>query len=114
MTAMEIVLSKLSLSAADDTITLALLEIEQKVRTFCNVPPEELLPDALSFTMANMTVDLLKNNPAADADLENIPVKSVTMGDTSYTFDIVSGRQLLDKIVLNYESDLLKFRRRRK
>lgn len=114
MTAMEIVLGKLKLSTADSAIELALLETEQKVRTYCNIPEEELIPVALNFTLANMAIDLLKYNPAASDDLENLPVKSVTMGETSYTFDTTGARQILDKLLLDYQSDLLKFRRIRK
>lgn len=114
MTAMEIVLSKLSLSAADPAVELALLEIEQKVRNYCNIPDIDTLPTALNFTIANMTIDLLKYNPASESGIENLPVKSVTMGETSYTFDTAYSRQILDKLILNYESDLRKFRRIRK
>ena len=114
MTAMEIVLSKLSLSAADPAVELALLETEQKVRNYCNIPEDEDIPTALNFTVANIAIDLLKYNPASESGIENLPVKSVTMGETSYTFDIANSRQILGRLLLDYESDLRKFRRIRK
>ncbi len=114
MTTLELVLRKLKLDAANPDIELAILETEQKVRNYCNIADIDTLPAALNFTVANMTIDLLKYNPASESGIENLPVKSVTMGETSYTFDIANSRQILDKLLLDYESDLKKFRRLKK
>lgn len=114
MNTLELVLLKLKLDAANPDIELAILETEQKVRNYCNITDIDTLPAALNFTIANMTIDLLKNNPASESGIENLPVKSVTMGETSYTFDTTNSRQILDKLLLDYESDLRKFRRIRK
>jgi hypothetical protein len=116
MLAIEILLGKLKLETATPEMELALLETEQKVRTFCNLPEDIPIPSALNFTIANMAIDLLQSSPAASGagGVENLPVTEVKMGETSYKFDTAGGRRLLDKLLLNYEGDLLRYRRTRK
>lgn len=110
MTVQEIVLSKLKLSTITIDIEMAIEEIETKIRNYCNISEGEQLPKGLIFTQANMVVDLIKND---SPDIADKTVKSVSMGDTSYTFDI-SNKNSIEKITLNYEADLKAYRRLRK
>lgn len=106
----DIVLSKLKLSTITPDISIAIIEIETKIRNFCNIPADEQLPAELTFTHANMVVDLVKNESNS---IENQNIKSISMGETSYTFD-TSSKDKIAKLILNYESDLKKFRRLKK
>lgn len=110
MTVQEIVLSKLKLSTITPDIEIAIAEIEIKIRNYCNIPKDELLPQALVFTQANMVVDLIKNE---SSDIGDQTIKSVSMGDTSYTFDVNSKVNIV-KLIVDYEADLKAYRRLRK
>lgn len=110
MTVQEIVLSKLKLSTITPDIEIAIVEIEKKIRNYCNIPEGEELPVRLAFTHANMVVDLIKNE---SSDAGDQTIKSISMGDTSYSFD-TSSKDSISKLILNYESDLKAYRRLRK
>lgn len=110
MTAQEIVLSKLKLSTITTDIEIAIEEIEIKIRNYCNIPFEEELPVGLVYTHANMVVDLI-NSGSSDIGAQTI--KSMSMGDTSYTFDVNSKVDIV-RLIVDYEADLKAYRRLRK
>lgn len=110
-----------------DLLELYIDEIEQAVINYCMIPE---VPDALRFTVANMTIDLLKyqdevNKPSAEMNIEDIDLSDVSgikVGDTSIDIgesrrDNVRKAKLnshvnnLDDIVMNYRSQLNRFRR---
>lgn len=110
-----------------DFISLALDEVEQVVLNYCMIPE---VPNALRFTVANMTLDLLKyqlevNKPTDTLNLENIDISDVSgvkVGDTSVDIGesrrdnvrksvLNSHKNNLDDIVMNYRSQLNRFRR---
>ena len=110
-----------------DTIDFAIDEIEQEIKNYCGISD---VPDALRFTVANMSIDLLEyetevNKTASSADLENIDladVSSIKVGDTSVNIGesrrdnvrksrLNSHKSNLDDIVMNYRAQLNRYRR---
>lgn len=123
MTVLEIV----NLKIADATITepekvLAVGEVEQVIKNYCNI---DKVPEALNYTWANMVVDLIKynyesNNSGGEVAADAADVSSIKVGDTQIQLDggsstrakvLNSHRPDLDQIVMNYQSQLTKFRR---
>lgn len=104
---------------------LAIAEVEQVIKSYCNI---NKVPVELNFTWANMVVDLLRfqhaaNNPGG-GELDDINVGDVSalkIGDTNitlggnstsaYSRGIKSHRADLDSLVMSYKSQLQKFRR---
>ena len=120
-----------NLSLEDSVIVIAVNEVEQKIKNYCTVPE---VPDALRYTWANMAIDLLDYENAANTnsdsgvtenDINSILAGNfgtISMGDTSwkqgewnysspYARGISAHTLNLDDIVLNYREDLNKFRR---
>lgn len=123
MTVLEIV----NLKIADATITepekeLAVGEVEQVIKNYCNI---DEVPEALNYTWANMAVDLIKynyesNNSGGEVAADAADVSSIKVGDTQIQLGggsnsrakvLNSHRPNLDQIVMNYKSQLNKFRR---
>lgn len=109
------------------TIEASIDEVEQEIINYCQITE---VPDALRFTVANMSIDLLEyetevNKVASAADLESIDladVSSIRVGDTAV--NIGEGRSAnvrksrlnrhksnLDDVVMNYRAQLNRFRR---
>lgn len=104
---------------------LAIAEVEQVITSYCNI---DKVPVELNFTWANMVVDLLRfqhaaNNPGG-GELDDINVGGVSalkIGDTNitlggnsasaYSRGIKSHQADLDNLVMSYKSQLQKFRR---
>lgn len=110
-----------------DFISMAVDEVEQVILNYCMIPE---VPTALRFTVANMTLDLLKyqlevNKPADVLNLDDIDISDVSgikVGDTSVDIGesrrdnvrklvLNSHKNNLDDIVMNYRSQLNRFRR---
>lgn len=123
MTVLEIV----NLKIADATVTepekvLAVGEVEQVIKNHCNL---DAVPEALNYTWANMAVDLIKynsesNNSGGEVAADAADVSSIKVGDTQIQLGgggglrakvLNSHRPNLDQIVMNYQSQLNKFRR---
>ncbi len=108
----EIIRMKLGLEELTPEARLYSEEVKMKVRLFCNLPDEEEIKPSLAFTMANMVVDLI-NKDKAETEPDD-KLKSIDMGDTSYTFDTANKFGRIDNLLRDYEGDLLKYRRIRK
>lgn len=123
MTVLEIV----NLKITDATITelekaLAVGEVEQVIKNYCNI---DEVPNALSYTWANMAADLIKynyesNNSEGERAADEAGISSIKVGDTQIQLGGGSGSRAkvldshspnLDQIVMNYQSQLNKFRR---
>lgn len=123
MTILEIV----NLKMMDITITelekeLAVGEVEQVIKNYCNI---DEVPEALNYTWANMAVDLIKynyesNNSGGEVAVDAADVSSLKVGDTQIQLGggsssrakvLNSHKPNLDRIVMNYQSQLNKFRR---
>lgn len=104
---------------------LAIAEVEQVIKSYCNI---DKVPVELNFTWANMVVDLLRFQHAANnsggGELDDINVGDVSalkIGDTNITLGgnptsahsrgIKSHHADLDSLVMSYQSQLQKFRR---
>lgn len=111
MTVKEIVLSKLKLSTSTIDIDIAIDEVGQKIRNYCNIPDIEEIPTGLNFTYSNMVVGLIGY---ASPNMLQKDVTNIKMGDTSYTFDLTSKQKFIDNLILNYEDDLTKYRKVRR
>lgn len=110
----------------DDEIMLNMLEIEQSILNYCQIPG---VPPQLNFVWANMTVDLIlfniemNNTPTDPLDgLDVSDLSSIKVGDTSVFIGdkyrsnlrsriLQSHNANLDEIVMNYTKQLNQFRR---
>lgn len=124
MTVLEIVNLKITGAAfAEPEKALAVGEVEQVIKNYCNI---DKVPEALNYTWANMVVDLIKynyesnNSGGGEVAADVADVSSIKVGDTQIQLGGGSGsranvlnshRPNLDQIVMNYQSQLNKFRR---
>lgn len=109
-------------------------EIEQTILNYCNINE---IPKELTYTFANMVVDLFRyedefikattvsvegGEEEAEPDVNTGNINSIRVGDTTITFgsgsdtsiynkNLRSHQANLDTVVLDYESQLKKFRR---
>lgn len=110
----------------DDQIMLNMLEVEQSILNYCQIPG---VPPQLNFVWANMAVDLIlyniemNNTPEDPLDgLDVSDLSSVKVGDTSvfigdkYRSNLRSRilqthNANLDEIIMGYTKQLNQFRR---
>lgn len=126
MTALEIATSKSkTVAITENDLTLALDEVAVAIKNYCNITD---IPTELNYTWANMAVELAEyqyqkylDTSTIAADPEPSEIDSVKVGDTQVTVKaggsgvrgktLASHRPNLDGIVLNYASQLQKFRK---
>lgn len=125
MTVNEIVRAKIKNEAITELdIQLAINEVEEVIKNYCNI---DTIPDALKFTWANMSVDLVRyqyeSNISADdvlAGIDASDVSNLKIGDTQIALQgnnsergktLKSHRPNLDQIVMNNKQQLNRFRR---
>ena len=125
MTVLEIVRAKIKNPAITELdIQLAINEVEEVIKNYCNI---DTIPEALKFTWANMSVDLIRyqhelNTNADDvlAGIDASDVSNLKIGDTQIALQgnnserskiLKSHRPNLDQIVMNYKQQLNRFRR---
>ena len=125
MTVLEIVRAKIKDPAITELdIQLAINEVEEVIKNYCNI---DTIPEALKFTWANMSVDLVRyqheSNISADDVLVGIDASDVSnlkIGDTQIALQgnnsergktLKSHRPNLDQIVMNNKQQLNRFRR---
>ena len=100
----------------DIDIDLAMEEVEVAFKNYCN---RNDIPARARFLLANLAVDLLKSQHAADGnDGSDIPageLGSITVDDVSLSFDASKRSHVvnLDDILLNYREQLNQFRKMR-
>ena len=136
MTVLEITLAKVKALVTSGAVTevdvqLAIDEIELVIRNYCNIEETSDIPEALSFTWANMAVDLLKytyETNRADAgaggttEVDESEVSSLKIGDTQISLGgsgsasqrsrtLRSHAAVLDQLTMNHREQLNKFRR---
>ena len=110
----------------DDEIMLSMLEVEQSILNYCQIPG---VPPQLNFVWANMAVDLIlfniemNNTPKDPLDgLDVSDLSSIKVGDTSVFIGdkyrsnlrsriLQSHNANLDEILMNYTKQLNQFRR---
>lgn len=125
MTILEIVRAKIKDAAITELdIQLAISEVEEVIKNYCNI---DAIPEALKFTWANMSVDLIRyqyeSSISADDVLAGIDASNVSnlkIGDTQIALQgnnserskiLRSHRPNLDQIVMNNKEQLNRFRR---
>ena len=107
---------------------MAIEEVELVIKNYCNI---NSVPEELKFTWANMTIDLLRyqheSNLSTEAsdnidDINIRDVSSLKIGDTSvnlgsgsisnaHNIAMRSRYPNLDEIIMNYKSQLQRFRK---
>lgn len=127
---LNIIESRIGFDISSDEVLSYVREVEQFVINYCCVPE---VPEALIYTVANMSIDLLgfyeikKQDSKADSNdsdssLELVGgVSSVRVGDTTIKVGDVGGtiatntrnshKANLDELVMNYQHQLNMFRR---
>ena len=125
MTILEIVKAKIKDAAITELdIQLAISEVEEVIKNYCNI---DTIPEALKFTWANMSVDLIRyqyeSNISADdvlAGIDASDISNLKIGDTQIALQgnnsersktPKSHRPNLDQIVMNNKQQLNRFRR---
>lgn len=125
MTILEIVQAKIKNEAITELdIQLAISEVEEVIKNYCSI---DTIPEALKFTWANMSVDLVRyqyeSNISADdvlAGIDASDVSNLKIGDTQIALQgnnsergktLKSHRPNLDQIVMNNKEQLNRFRR---
>lgn len=125
MTILEIVQAKIKNAGITELdIQLAISEVEEVIKNYCSI---DTIPDALKFTWANMSVDLVRyqyeSNISADdvlAGIDASDVSNLKIGDTQIALQgnnsergktLKSHRPNLDQIVMNNKEQLNRFRR---
>lgn len=129
MDILEIINAKLSNVSIDfHEKALAIEEVENVIKNYCNI---NTVPSELKFTWANMAIDLLRYQheanllPDSDNSLDSVAagnISSLKIGDTSINLgneDSLSVRTIamkshspnLDNLVMNYKSQLQRFRK---
>jgi hypothetical protein len=136
MTVLEITLAKVKVLVASGAVTevdvqLAIDEVEFVICNYCNIEETSDIPEALSFTWANMAADLLKytyetNRTDAGAggttEVDESEVSSIKIGDTQISLGgsgsasqrsrtLRSHVAVLDQLTMNHREQLNKFRR---
>lgn len=132
---MDIVKVKLGADTpSEPLLKITVDEIEQTILNYCNINE---IPKELTYTFANMVVDLFRyedefikattvsvegEEKEAEPDVNTGNINSIRVGDTTITFgsgsdtsiynkNLRSHQANLDTVVLDYESQLKKFRR---
>lgn len=132
---MDIVKVKLGADTpSEPLLKITVDEIEQTILNYCNINE---IPKELTYTFANMVVDLFRyedefiksttvsvegEEEEAEPDVNTGNINSIRVGDTTITFgsgsdtsiynkNLRSHQANLDTVVLDYESQLKKFRR---
>ena len=123
MIILEIVRAKIKNEAITELdIQLAIDEVQVVIKNYCSI---DEVPEELKYTWANMAADLVlyqyaSNNSGGEVAADAADVSSLKVGDTQIQLGGGSGsrakvlnshRPNLDQIVMNYQSQLNKFRR---
>ena len=122
MTVLQILQTRFDSNTKQETIELAIEEVEYVVKNYCNI---DTIPEALKFTLANMTEDLIRYRIASDTSqqgsgsIDNSQIHSLKIGDTTVTLgdgnsasrDLKSHTPDVDTVIMNYKAQLQKFRR---
>lgn len=120
-------LKEKSIQLVDSDWLLAIEEVEQAIKNYCNI---DKVPEELKFVVANMVIDLVRyqkaNDVEAGVELDNLgagDIASISIGDTSIklaTNDEAASQSTaarkshipdLDEIVMNNRAHLNRFRR---
>lgn len=80
--------------------------VGQQVLNYCHITD---IPDGLVYTVADMVIKYINHQQSNDSPTAN--VKSVTMGDTSYTFSSDSTAGDVNDLIMLYRSDLNRYRK---
>lgn len=123
----EIVVAKMNNpNLSDIEIEVAILEIEEVIKNYCNI---NIIPTELKYTWANMVTDLIRyqyemNNPQSNDNILNsfgtADISELKVGDTQIGVggnNSVSAKALnshkanLDALIFNYQSQLNRFRK---
>jgi hypothetical protein len=104
----EILIRKLDgLPFTEGQLDTALEEVEQCIKTYCNI---SAVPDALRFTWANMAADILRAAAGVSAGIPANEIASIAVGDVTVTRKRSAALDL-DDLVLSYRAQLNQFRR---
>lgn len=108
---------RISNKELDNLINSYVDEIEERIKHFCNI---NRIPKALYFTWASMVIDALKIEQShIDEIADSITGgQSVKIGDVSISpakSDGITGtsKKVIEEIVLNYKTDLVRYRKMR-
>lgn len=94
----EILKAKLGKTELSVSEVLELQKTESMVRAYCNLTDDEFLPEALKFAIAESAADIL-----TEASEESRKLKSISMGDTSYSFQGTSDKLRTEKLEMRGE-----------
>lgn len=118
MDVFEIVKAKVpaeQLPSDDAVLALYVAETGQAIKNFCNISS---VPSELVFTHAEMTIDAIsadqRRRLLSTSGETPASVKSVKEGDVQVTFEGTKtglGETVLENLLFNYQTQLLRFRK---
>lgn len=99
-----ILMIKLGENSNELLISIAIEEAIESIKNYCNI---ESVPDALSFTVVNIAIDIINSDSES---ISNRTVKSIARGDTNITY---ADKKVLSKgdIVKSYSKQLNNYKK---
>lgn len=100
----------------DELIKSYVAELALRIKHYCNI---EEIPDGLYFVLASMVMDVLRVEQSSKPEFADASdTLSVKIGDTSVSPAISNkvtstSKSIIDKVVTNYKSDLIAYRKLR-
>jgi hypothetical protein len=116
----EIITFKLLPKIVDEAIIdMSIDEVTYTVKNILNYRIDEDLPEDVKFTLANITVDLIKRNMGGEVDMGTVKVGGITNikeGDTSVSFGDATGSKGVvihgvEAVIDDYLTLLYRFRK---
>lgn|GEM_PF-3524587 len=113
MDVFDIVINKMEPDVfTEEVLLLKIEEVAQAIKTYCN---RNDIPDDLMFVHANMTLDLIHQEIKSMNPADFAVAKSVKEGDVAveFTTNTTTSEQATARVLMNYTSQLNRFRKLR-
>lgn len=108
----ELLCKKLKKAALDDTEELVLFEISEKALAYLNYKKSDELNFNIKRIIADMALEKIKLIKAeSESSSSDGALKSISMGDTEYSFYKKDARENYDSAIASLEEELRAYRR---
>lgn len=108
----EILAKKLKAAELDDDIKLCLFEVVQRVREYLNYKKSDELNFNIKRIIVDMALEKIKLIKAeSESSSSDGALKSISMGDTEYSFYEKDARKNYDSAIASLEEELRAYRR---
>lgn len=108
----ELLARKLNKEKLDDTEELLLLEVSEKALSYLNYKKSDDLNFDIKRIIADMALEKIKLiNAESESSSSDGALKSISMGDTEYSFYEKDARKNYDSAIASLEEELRAYRR---